>query len=59
MAIEVISTIKPKNNGSFPIAEADDIAVDENGTRLSAKLKELASGVKAEVEESEEILILK
>ena len=25
MAIELISTIKPKNNGEFPIAEANDI----------------------------------
>lgn len=25
MAIELISTIKPKNNGSFPVAEANDI----------------------------------
>lgn len=44
MAIEVISTIKPKNNGNFPIVEAEDVSVDKNGTRLSAKLEELASG---------------
>jgi hypothetical protein len=43
MAIEIISTLKPKNNGSFPIAEAKDITVDENGTRLDAKLTELAN----------------
>ena len=43
MAIEIISTLKPKNNGSFPIAEAADISVDENGTRLDAKLTELAN----------------
>ena len=43
MAIEIISTLKPKNNGTFPIAEAKDIAVDENGTRLDAKLAELAN----------------
>lgn len=42
MAIEIISTLKPKNNGTFPIAEAADIAVDENGTRLDAKLRELS-----------------
>lgn len=58
MAIEVIATIKPKNNGDFPIAEADDIAVDENGTRLSAKLKEMASGIKADVDEEHETLKL-
>lgn len=38
MAIEVIATIKPKNNGDFPIVEATDISVDENGTRLDAFL---------------------
>lgn len=38
MAIEVISTIKPKNNGTFPIVEAKDISVDENGMRLDEKL---------------------
>lgn len=43
MAIEVISTLKPKNNGDFPIAEAKDITVDENGTRLNTKLEELAN----------------
>lgn len=42
MAIEVISTIKPKNNGAFPVLEAKDISVDENGTRLDEKLENLA-----------------
>lgn len=36
MPIEVISTIKPKNNGTFPIAEACDI--DVNGVRLDKKI---------------------
>lgn len=39
MAIEIISTLKPKNNGDFPVAEAADVSVDKNGTRLDAKLK--------------------
>lgn len=39
MAIEIISTLKPKNNGTFPIAEAKDI--DVNGKRLDTKLAEL------------------
>ena len=38
MAIEVIATIKPKNNGDFPIVEAQDVSVDNNGTRLDAFL---------------------
>ena len=29
MAIEVIGTIKPKNNGKFPIVEAQDVSVGE------------------------------
>lgn len=43
MAIEVIGTLKPKNNGSFPIAEAKDIVVDDNGTRLDEKLLEMGT----------------
>ena len=45
MAIEVISTLKPKNNGDFPIAEAKDISVDDNGTRLVDKLAAVLMGV--------------
>lgn len=33
MAIEVIDTIKPKNNGSFPIVDASDVNMPD-GTRL-------------------------
>lgn len=63
MAIELIATIKPKNNGTFPIAEAEDISVDEKGTRLSEKLKELesssgGSGTSATVDEKNETLKL-
>lgn len=36
MAIEFIDTIKPKNNGTFPIVEAVDIDMGD-GTRLSDK----------------------
>lgn len=43
MAIEIISTLKPKNNGKFPIAEAQDISVDDSGTRLDAALLEAAA----------------
>ena len=41
MAVEVISTLKPKNQGSFPVVEACDVSVDSNGTRLDAKLLDL------------------
>lgn len=42
MAIEIISTLKPKNNGTFPIAEAKDI--DVNGVRLDEKLANIGTG---------------
>jgi hypothetical protein len=42
MAIEIISTLKPKNNGTFPIAEAKDI--DVNGVRLDEKLENMGTG---------------
>ena len=44
MSIEVISTLKPKNNGDFPLMEAHDIVVDESGTRLDEKLKSMNVG---------------
>lgn len=37
MAVEVISTIKPKNNRTFPVVEACDVKIDET-TRLDTKL---------------------
>lgn len=48
-SIELISGIKPKNNGDFTLAEAHDIQVREDGTRLDEVLDEieqkLSSGV--------------
>ena len=40
MAIELIGTLAPKNNGDFPMVNARDVDVD--GTRLPQKLDELA-----------------
>ena len=37
MAIELISNITPKNNGTFPLVASKDISVDE-GQRLSSVL---------------------
>ena len=34
MAVELISKIKPKNNGTFPLVDAEDVAMPD-GTRLS------------------------
>lgn len=34
MAIELISKIKPKNNGTFPMVDAEDVEMPD-GTRLS------------------------
>lgn len=42
MAVEVIATIKPKNNGKFPIVEAAD--VDVNGTPLNEALEGIGNG---------------
>ena len=39
MAIELIDTLAPKNNGTFPMVKAKDVDVD--GKRLPEKLKEL------------------
>lgn len=39
MAIELIDTLAPKNNGTFPMVKAQDVDVD--GKRLLEKLKEL------------------
>lgn len=37
MAIELIDTIKPKNNGSFPIVEIGDVGMPD-GTKLDKAL---------------------
>lgn len=39
MAIELIDTLAPKNNGTFPMVKAKNVDVD--GKRLTEKLKEL------------------
>lgn len=41
MPVNVIGTIKPKNNGKFPVAEAVDIKVTDN-LRLDEALKNKA-----------------
>ena len=33
-SVELISGIKPKNGGTFPLVNAPDVQVDEGGTRL-------------------------
>lgn len=43
MAVEIQSTMKPKNNGEFHLIEACD--VDVNGTRLDKKLEGLVDEV--------------
>lgn len=42
-SIEVISGLKPKNNGDFALLQAHDVLVDEEGTRLDEKIEELSS----------------
>ena len=38
-SIDLISGLRPKNNGDFPLLEAHDVLVDEKGTRLDEKIK--------------------
>lgn len=40
-SIELISGLKPKNDGDFPLVHAHDVQVDEDGTRLDEKLKNM------------------
>lgn len=40
-SIELISGLKPKNNGDFPLVSAPDVQVDDNGTRLPAMLAKI------------------
>lgn len=42
-SIELISGIKPKNNGSFPLVDAKDVRVDDN-TRLDVALQTISGG---------------
>lgn len=40
-SIDLISGIRPKNNGKFPLVNAKDVQVDNDGTRLDAKINEI------------------
>lgn len=42
--IDLISGIRPKNEGAFPLVNARDIQVDDTGKRLDIKLSELEEG---------------
>lgn len=44
-SIDLISGLRPKNDGDFPLMQAHDIVVDENGTRLDEKLESLSSAI--------------
>ena len=46
MPVNVISTIKPKNQGTFPVAEAVDIAINSD-LRLSAAYADIISRLNA------------
>ena len=43
-SIELLSGLRPKNNKDFPLMQAHDIQVDENGTRLDEVLENIAVG---------------
>ena len=40
-SIELISGIKPKNGGTFPLVNAQDVQVGEDGTRLPVTLDKI------------------
>lgn len=40
-SVELISGIKPKNGGTFPLVNAPDVQVDEDGTRLPVMLDKI------------------
>lgn len=40
-SIELISGLKPKNNGDFPLVNAADVQVDDDGTRLPVMLAKI------------------
>ncbi len=44
-SIDLISGLRPKNNGDFPLMEAHDILVDDSNTRLDEKLSLIASNI--------------
>lgn len=40
-SIELISGLKPKNGGDFPLVNAPDVQVNEDGTRLPVMLAKI------------------
>ena len=40
-SVELISGIKPKNGGTFPLVNAQDVQVGEDDTRLPAMLAKI------------------
>ena len=45
-SVDLISGIRPKNNGKFPLVNAPDVYVDDN-TRLDALLASMLSRIEA------------
>lgn len=40
-SVELISGLKPKNGGTFPLVNAPDVQVGEDGTRLPVMLAKI------------------
>lgn len=40
-SVELISGLKPKNGGTFPLVNAQDVQVGEDGTRLPVTLDKI------------------
>lgn len=43
MAVNVIGTLEPKNDGNFPVVKAEDVWLDD-GTTVEEKISSLTSG---------------
>lgn len=59
MPVEIIDILKPKNNGDFPVADAEDIAYDETTTikaKIDAKQDKLVSGTNIKKINNQDIL---
>lgn len=50
-SIDLVSGIRPKNNGKFPLVNAKDVQVDDDGKRLDTILTELAGLITVYTEE--------
>lgn len=56
-SVNLISGLIPKNNGDFPLMQAHDIVVDEQGKRLDDKLEGIVEEVLKALPYAEEVSV--